>query len=72
MATKWIRTGYKGVRFREHKVRKHGVRKDRYFSIYYQLNGKQREEGIGWSSERWTAKGAAIVLKGGGYINDLL
>jgi site-specific recombinase XerD len=62
MATKWIKTGYKGVRFREHKVRKHGVRKDRYFSIYYQLNGKQREEGIGWSSERWTAKGASIVL----------
>lgn len=62
MATKWIKTGYKGVRFREHKARKHGVRRDRYFSIYYQLNGKQKEEGIGWSGDEWTAKKAAIVL----------
>ena len=62
MAAKWTKTGYKGVRFREHNVRKHGVRRNRYFSIYYQLNGKQREEGLGWSSDGWNAKEAAIVL----------
>ncbi len=33
---------------------------DRYFSIRYQHNGKQREEGLGWQSEGWTAKKAAL------------
>jgi integrase len=56
--------GYPGVRFRRHPTRKHGVKYDRYFSIYYRLPGKKekREEGLGWESEGWTAQKAAIEL----------
>ncbi len=66
---KWISTKYKGVRYREHDIRKHGVKKDRYFSIRYQQNGKRIEEGLGWASEmdpndqkHWTAEKTALVL----------
>lgn len=57
---KWHKTSYKGVRYREHETRRHGMQLDRYFSIRYQHNGKQREEGLGWQSEGWTAKKAAL------------
>jgi integrase len=57
---KWHKTSYKGVRFREHETRRHGMQLDRYFSIRYQHNGKQREEGLGWQSEGWTAKKASF------------
>jgi len=69
MATKWISTKYKGVRYREHENRKHGVKKDRYYTIRYQKNGERIEEGLGWSSELdpkdnkyWTDEKAALVL----------
>lgn len=56
--SKWNKTGFPGVRFREHPTRRHGIRKDRYFSIYYRLGGPQIEEGLGWSSQGWTAEKA--------------
>lgn len=62
MATKWIGTNYPGVRYREHPSRKHGIQKDRYFSIYYKIGGKRREEALGWASEGWTAAKAAQTL----------
>lgn len=43
-----------GVRFREHPTRKHGLRADQYFTIYYRHNGRNYEEGVGWASEGWT------------------
>lgn len=52
---KWVKTEHKGVRYREHPTRKHGVRKDRYYSIRYKLNGKDAEEGLGWETA-WKAK----------------
>jgi integrase len=68
---KWISTQYKGVRYREHDSRKHGVKKDRYYAIRYQRDGKRIEEGLGWTSEldpkdkkHWTTEKAAIVLSG--------
>lgn len=57
--SKWQKSSYPGVRFREHKERKHGPRLDRYFSIYYQLDGKKKEEGLGWASEGWSAEKAS-------------
>jgi integrase len=67
---KWHSTKYKGVRYREHETRKHGVKKDRYLAIRYQKDGKRVEEGIGWTSERdpedaqfWTEAKAALVLE---------
>jgi integrase len=62
MAVKWKSTSFKGVRCYEHATRKHGVRKDLYFSIRYQKDGKRHEEGIGWASEGWTAEKAALEL----------
>ncbi|MCX5847721.1 MAG: site-specific integrase [Deltaproteobacteria bacterium] len=61
--TKWIKTNFPGVRYREHATRKHGVKKDQYFTIRYKLAGKDREEGIGWASEDWTAAKAYDRLK---------
>ena len=46
MPVKWHSTNYPGVRFYEHPTRKHGVRKDRYFTIYYRVDGKRREEAL--------------------------
>jgi integrase len=60
MAEKRFNTSYPGVRYREHPTNKHGVGKDRYFSIRYKINGKIKEEGLGWSSEGWTAEKASL------------
>jgi integrase len=62
MGTEWHSTEFTGVRFRKHKTRKYGVKYDRYFAIRYQKDGKRKEEGLGWSSEGWTAADAALEL----------
>jgi len=62
MKTIWHSTKHPGVRYREHPTRKHGIKPDRYFSIRYQRDGNRTEEGIGWSSEGWSAEKAAIEL----------
>jgi integrase len=60
---KWKKTNFPGVRYREHASRKNGIRKDQYFTIRYKLGGKDREEGLGWSSENWTAAKAYDRLR---------
>lgn len=55
---KWTKTTFPGVRYREHSTRKHGVKKDQYFTIRYKVKGKDHEEGLGWASEGWTASKA--------------
>mgnify|MGYP001445124239 FL=1 len=52
---KWIKTNFPGVRYREHDSRKHGKVKDRYYTIRYKIDGKDKEEVIGWASEGWTS-----------------
>jgi integrase len=59
---KWNKTAYPGVRYREHGTRKHGINFDRYFAIRYRFKGKTYESGLGWTSEGWTAKKAAMEL----------
>ena len=66
---KWSSTKYKGVRYREHPTRRHGITKDKYYAIRYQRDGKRVEEGLGWASEldpkdkkNWTAEKAALIL----------
>ena len=44
MKTKKIKTSFPGVRYYEHKERKHGINKDRYYTIRYKLSGKDKEE----------------------------
>lgn len=61
----WKRTPFKGVRYREHPTRKHGIMPDRYFVIRYQRDGNREEERLGWASDKegkWTAEKAAKVL----------
>ena len=58
MASKWIKTTFSGVRYRRHPTRKNGVNLDQYFTIRYKLNGKDKEEGLGWAKEGWTASKA--------------
>lgn len=55
---RWNQTTFPGVRYREHPDRKHGLRKDRYFTVRYQKDGKRQEAGLGWASEGWTAESA--------------
>jgi len=62
MAVKWHGTKFKGVRYREHESRKHGVKFDRYFAIRYQADGKRIEEALGWASQGWTEEKAALKL----------
>ena len=33
----------------------HNLDEMRYFTIRYKLSGKDREEGLGWATENWTA-----------------
>ncbi len=60
---KWIKTKHTGVRYREHPDRKHGIRKDRYYTIRYKLDGKDREEKLGWESD-WAKAEKARREKG--------
>jgi len=62
MAYKWISTKFPGIRYRVHPTRKYANKPDKYFAIRYQAEGKRKEEGLGWSSEKWTAEKAALAL----------
>lgn len=62
MKQKKIKTKTPGVRYYEHATRKHGIRFDRYYTIRYKLDGKDKEEALGWASEGWTEKKVAALL----------
>jgi Site-specific recombinase XerD len=63
MAVTWHKEEkFLGVRYREHATRKHGVKFDRCYSIRYKLNGKDKEEVVGWGSEGVTAEKAFKIL----------
>lgn len=51
-------TGRKGVFFKEHPTRRHGVRRDRLLVLRYTIAGKTYTETFGWSSEGKTELGA--------------
>ncbi|MDI6797923.1 MAG: hypothetical protein QMD09_13310, partial [Desulfatibacillaceae bacterium] len=55
MSRKRQKTTFPGVRYREHPTRRHGVKPDQYFFVRYKLDGKDKEEGLGWASSGWTA-----------------
>ena len=74
MAMKWT-TAAPGVRYREHPDRRQrNGRPDRYYAIrYYDANGKQREEGLGWATDDWSvdkAQGILAKLKEAGIVRD--
>jgi integrase len=47
----WYKTDFKGVRYRKHPTRKHGVQADRYYVLTYKLDGKTKTEAMGWASD---------------------
>src|SRR5260370_24544950 len=53
--TKW-RTRAPGIRYRKRSSRKHGAKRDRYYTLRCSVAGKQIEEALGWASEGWTVK----------------
>src|ERR1700720_725758 len=61
MAGKW-KTLAPGIRVRDHETRKHGARRDRYFTLRFSVDGRQVEEALGWASEGWTVAKAQEEL----------
>lgn len=57
----WVRLD-KGIRYREHPTRRHGVRKDRYFVLRYTVSGKRKQESLGWASEGMNLEKARLIL----------
>ena len=49
----WIKLA-PGVRCRIHPSRKHGIKPDKYFVLRYTVNGRRKQEALGWASEGWS------------------
>lgn len=62
MAEKMKSCKIKGIRYREHPTRKKGKIPDKYYIIRYSINGKEKQEGIGWLTEGWTEQKANEIL----------
>ncbi|MDE6733877.1 MAG: site-specific integrase [Desulfovibrio sp.] len=59
---KWIRLE-PGIRSRQHPTRKHGsVKPDVYFVLRFTVDGKTRQEALGWASEGMTLAKVRIEL----------
>lgn len=58
---KWHKTQYTGVVYRQNEKRKYQGRPDRYFIIRYKLNGKLKNESVGWLSNGATAVFASRI-----------
>ena len=64
MAIKWHTIeNVKGVRFYEHKTRIYKKRKDRNFVLQYKIDGKTKNETLGWESDGWTIEKAIATLQ---------
>jgi integrase len=46
--SKWKKTKFPGVRFREVDTRRYKGKSEKYYAIRYKSNGQAKEEGIGW------------------------
>ena len=51
MTIQWIKTTHTGLRYYEHQERKHGKKRDRYYSIRFKVDGAERNYGVGWVSD---------------------
>ena len=57
----WIKIE-KGIRYREHPDRLHRRQPDRYYVLRYSVDGKKKQEALGWESEGNTLEKARLVL----------
>lgn len=55
---RWIASGEKGIRYREHPTRIHRGQPDRYYSVRLTRDGRDVEESLGWASDGWTLRKA--------------
>ena len=63
MATEWQKLD-EGIRARVHTTRKHGMKSDLYFVLRFTVDGRRKQEALGWASEGWTlAKARAELAK---------
>jgi hypothetical protein len=62
MAYHWISTKFKGIRYREHPTRKHGMQPDRYFNARFSVKGDAIDESYGWASEKMSASKAFNLM----------
>ena len=60
--TEWTGAG-KGLQFREHTTRKHGVRFDKYYRGRYRVDGKLTTISFGWESEWLAAERARMKMQ---------
>lgn len=51
-----------GIRARIHPTRKHGMKADMYFVLRFTVDGKRKQEALGWASEGWTLTKARSEL----------
>ncbi|MFZ2631621.1 MAG: site-specific integrase [Desulfosalsimonadaceae bacterium] len=55
MAVQWFKTKHKGLRYRKHPKRKHGIEFDRFYQYRHtKPDGGRVEESLGWLSEGWS------------------
>lgn len=61
--TKWHKSKFPGVRWREHESRRNGPRPARYYTIRFMVDGRSIEERLGWDDETdWTEAKAFAEL----------
>lgn len=58
---RWVKVE-KGIRYREHPTRKHGIQRDKYYVLRFAVDGKTCQEALGWSSEGITLDKARVEL----------
>jgi hypothetical protein len=58
---KWVKAE-RGIRYRVHLTRKHGIQQDRYYVLRLSVGGVIRQEALGWASEGITLEKARIEL----------
>ncbi len=51
MNIQWKKTAQKGLRYYEHETRRHGKKRDRYYSIRFKVAGRDYTYGVGWLSD---------------------
>lgn len=52
----------RGIRVRRHPTRKHGQMPDKYYVLRYRVDGKYKQEALGWASQGWTLAKARSEL----------
>jgi len=58
---KWVKAE-RGIRYRVHPTRKHGIQQDRYYILRLSVDGSIRQEALGWASEGITLAKARLEL----------